>query len=806
LRASHTRVRASVATVLVLLFLTSLLPFSGCVRAEVDTSPGIREINRDSPSSIDNPEGNDEVSPELESVRALLQSIKSVLNETGGEGFYLTYEGLRLAKAEDLVEAAGAALAGGDADRAYADLYEARLILEDLQQTLPGLYTNASRSVLFLTPLLGLTATALASVLFDDRRRRITLSIVLYVLLFGLLYALYPGYRIIQKTEYNPFAGTGLEHLGFPLLVSTSFFDAFLLINVIPGIPREKTSMERLAFLSSLIASFSLAARNLRRRRLRTLLTSIFILVSVFAFITLTSLSFEYGFVIRPTNRNAPIEGFLVQKPSYPLPFDPISPKIPRWLERRPEVALVVPMIENTPPFISDSYQPVAVLSAPKSGSDFEVSGVLGVLPSREVQVTGMDRVVLRGSFLTDSDYHGVLISEEAAEKLQVEPNDTVRLHDQNFTVVGVFDSQRLGALPDLDGEPVLPQVVTATSGDGVEYSTEYAPSEGVVIVHGETARGFPNMVTSRVDVQTRNPGDIKDLARVAVLFWPGVESFASVAGRVYYLFIGSQFVAKGFAATVIPLVLVALNVGVTVMGSVFERRREVTVMSCVGLNPSHITAVFAAEALVMGAVAGSLGYFLSLTSYRFLAVFAVSLGVKQKVEATWGILAITISIAAAVVGSALPAAMASVLTTPSLLKRFAIEPEERPRVPGEPWLFRMPILLQKEDLEKFFGFMRKRLESFRTYRMVDNLRASSERGDPTTTRLFFTYTEGLKELVTENELFPEGGLPGQWAIRLSSKTRMGYASRREEQEVRETASFVRHLILEYTIREKTRF
>jgi len=86
-------------------------------------------------------------------------------------------------------------------------------------------------------------------------------------------------------------------------------------------------------------------------------------------------------------------------------------------------------------------------------------------------------------------------------------------------------------------------------------------------------------------------------------------------------------------------------------------------------------------------------------------------------------------------------------------------------------------------------------------------LRVSSEKGDPTTTRLSFTYIEGLMELVTDNELFPEkGGPPDQCAIRLSSKTRMGYASRREEQEVRETASFVRHLILEYTIREKTRF
>jgi len=720
-------------------------------------------------------------------------------------GFYVYYERARLSRAENLLNFARSALKEGDYDGASASLYEALFIFSDVMGALMSMCVNAPQSIFFITPFLGFTAVAVASILFEGRRRRLFASLALYGVLFGLLFVLYPGYSLLRREAYNLWVVTAPGDSIVLLSAVVSFFVPLLLILELPRVYRERTSMEGLRSMSAVVAAFSVAARNLKRRRLRTLLTATFMLISVFAFTTLTSLSFEEGFTIQPKSGQAPSEGFLIQKPlvGQSTPFEPIEPEILEWLEERSEVVLVTPKLENTPLVVSEpSPPPLGVLYAPESNMSFSFSGVLGVYPSLEAQVTKMGSIIVRGRFLSDEDLSGILISEEVAGKLQAEPNSTLELYGQKFNLTGIFDGERLGGLKDLDGMPLIPQYVFMWVLEGVPsppiYTPYYVPSEGVIIVHGEKAKSLPKMVISRVDVQTQDPNDIMALARLAVLIWPDVEAFASVAGKIQHLFVGTYGVAKGFIEATVPLALVVLNVGVMMMSAVYERKREVATMSCVGLNPSHITAVFVAEALVIGVVAGSLGYFLGLTSYRLMALF-FPLGVKQKVEAIWGILALCFSIGAAVLGTAIPALKASITATPSLIRRWKIRLEEKPKTAGEPWVLGLPIQIPGEELERFFGFVERRLREYAAYpySWIDNLKVS---GRGAATRLTFTYTYTMERgIVTENELFPVESPPDRYAVKLASRTRRGSTASIDEADIRQTANFIRQLILQYS-------
>jgi len=747
-------------------------------------------------------------------VQARLQSIQAMIDEVVEAGFYASYEIKRLSRAEDLVSSAHSALTEGDHDYAYANLHEALLIIEDVERGLPSTYVDASQSVLFITPFLGFTAVAVASILFDGMHRRLIMSVALYGVLLGLLYFLYPGYITLQKTAYNPWAATAFEDVFVPLLMGASFLAAFFVIHVLPRAFREKTSMERLKLMSALTAAFSVAARNLRRRRLRALLTSAFMLASVFAFVVLTSISFEQGFFIKPHHGQAPTEGFLVRK--RPIgeftPFMPIEPTVPQWLRNRSESTLVVPKIENTPQ-VGDNAPPppLADLYAPDSSSSFAISGVLGVYPSLEFKVTKMDAIVTQGKFFSDGDLDGILISEEAAETLQVEVDTTLKFYNRSFIVTGIFNSEKLGELKDLDGAPLVPQQIIMTKTSvGPLPVLEYVPNERVVIVHGETAKNLNSyMVISRIDVQTTSSADTLDLARLTVLVWPDVQAFASSTGKIQHLFIGSAYVVKGFAEGMVPLILVVLNVGVMMLGAVYERKREAFIMSTVGLNPFHISAVFVAEALTLSVVAGSLGYLLGLVGYRFLAVFAVSVGVKQKVEAFWGILALSFSIVAAVVGSALPASKAPLVATPSLLRKWKIKIEEKPREAKEPWVLEIPLRIRREDLEEFFSFLEKRLERYTSnvVERVENLRISRKaKAEP---RLSFTYINTEKGVITDNELIPvKNDISGPYTFKLIIqsqiyKMRFHLGKAHDEAHIRQTATFVRHLILGYSYRSK---
>ena len=317
--------------------------------------------------------------------------------------------------------------------------------------------------------------------------------------------------------------------------------------------------------------------------------------------------------------------GFLLRyrRPDYPEPWQCIDPAVLQWLKERPETALLVPKIENIPIRGEDiEPPPLTSLYAPEPNKSLGISGALGMYPSLEVQVTKMDTIIVRGRFLKDGDLNGILLNEWAVQELQVELNETVQFWQRNFTVIGIFSGGKLDRLKDLDGESLGPWKIKVTHPEigEPEYYVSRVQGKEVVIVHGETAQRL-GMVISRIDVQTKSPEGIMALARLAVLYWPNFRAFASTDTGIHSLFIGSYHVIMGFPEGSIPLVLVVLNVGVMMMGAVYERKREVTIMSCVGLNPLHVSAIFAAEALVIGVLAGGFGYFLGLINYRFMTL-----------------------------------------------------------------------------------------------------------------------------------------------------------------------------------------
>jgi len=728
------------------------------------------------------------IKADVDSCYGYVASARATVNEAEGAGFYVSYERNELSRAESLVDAANSAISEGDYDLAQANLRQAYLITRSVEDAISSLYVNASKSTLFITPFLGFTAVAIASVLYDDRRRRLVLSLALYFLLFAFLYLLYPGYAALQK-------GTAQKLFLTALLSVTSFLAAYFAVYMLPYVSKEKTTKEGISRLSAVVTAFSMSGRNLRRRKLRTLLMLAILFTSVFAFTTLTSFSYEHGFFVEPRLIPAgPIEGFLVRKPGETSPFEPLQSQIPDWLKDRSEVVIVVPKFENLPQMMYLEY-----IEAKSVG----VQGVLGVFPSLEAKVTKMDTIIVEGRFLSDNDTNGILISRVMANSLQVKVNDTLQLFDRNFTLTGIFDDNDFDGLKDLDGEQVAPWKI-------VPFMMTYAhcSSFETVIMHQETARKFPFVAMSRVDVQTLSSDDIIPTARLAVLRWEGTQAFATVGGRVQQLSVGSYYIASGFASAMIPLGLVVLNIATFMISTVYERRREIAIMSSVGLNPFHISAVFVAESVVIGVVAGSLGYLFGLISYRFMTFLPVSLVLKQKVEVGWSILTVCLSIAAAVIGSALPATKASIIVTPSLLRRWKIKIEEKPRVAGEAWVIKMPIQIKEENLEKFFGFMKNVLQTYTHYHMfdtVDNLETiRKEEVGPTAIRLSFTYSCSEEGIVTNNDLFSEKSSVASWYdIKLASKTPQGTLTGRDEASVRRTASFIRRLVLQYSHKHK---
>jgi len=728
-------------------------------------------------------------------------------------GVLSSYERSRIDRAEDLVRKAQASISSGDYVSAQADLYEAYVVLKDVQRSLSELFQNSVLSIYFITPFIGVTSSALGAIFFKDRRRRTFASLATYALLVAALFFAFPGYALVQNPSYNPLAGTLLESYVIPLLVIVSFLLGFALINS-PYTYGEISDRRGTSLRSAIVTTFSLAADNLKRRKLRTLLTMVFMFMAVLAFIIATSYSHEEGFVVEQKPGVPPSEGIFVFQQAVNrnvMPFGPLETSIIQWISRQPEVLSVIPLMENVPQ-IGTPPPPIGFISNADKSLNYTISGVLGIIPSLEAQTTKLNQIVSpngeTGRFLNDADSNGILISQEASSALHVGINDTVKFLGKDFIVIGIFDSEKLSETKDLNGEPIIPRKVRVVeSQGGPVYLTERVAPEQVVIVLSESASELPlNAVVSRVNVLTNKSEDILPLARALVLIFPRVETYASVEGEIKHLYVGYYQVIRGFTESTVLLILMILNVGAMMLNVVYERRREVVIMSTIGLNPSQITAIFACEALVMAFIAGSLGYLLGLTSYALFSFLPSPPVLKYKVEASWSILALCFSIFASLLGSIIPASKASILATPSLLKRFIVTSKERAQV--DVWTLDIPIKLKQRDVKEFFNFVEDRLRAFsdpiRQEERADNIVRRKSSQDPSSEIIRFVYKYDVNKIITENELFSvKDPTSDELFVKLSSKSLLPRTVISKEASARQTASFVRRIILEYTEREK---
>lgn len=738
----------------------------------------------------------------------LVNDVRSLAEKIG---ILSTYERAKISDAESLLVRARAYIGQGDYINAQADLYESLLILMDTKNSLISMFQNSVFSTVFLTLLIGISSSVISAIAFKNKIKRLLASLAIYALLTSVLYFMYPGYIFVQDPVYNPLAKSFGGSMIVPILLVSSIISGFIFINA-PYNYGEKSDRRTLSVRSAIIAAFSIAAENLKRRKFRTLLVTTMILVSVIAFISLTSFSYEGGFMTDRIRKKAPSQGiFLFQQSnnSEVYPFGPIESYILEWLKKNEKVRLISTLLKNFPqvsPFPYVPPQPLGEISNPNLKLSYSVLGVIGLKPSLESELIKINRIIDEGNgrFLEDSDLYGILISEKASESLNVKPGDKIVFCGMNFTVVGIFNSAKLRETIDLDGNSVLPKEVFVTSMDGdLVYTPRYVAPENVVIIVSETASNLPlRIVASRVIIQTHKAEDLIPLARALVLTFQRVETFVSFGDEIIHFYIGARLISYGFTETLILLVLTSLNIGVTMLNSVYERRREIITLSTVGLNPSQISVIFMAEALIMAFISGSLGYFFGLIGYYILFSLSLSpLLVKYKIEAAWSILALFFSIFSSTIGALIPSLKASIMATPSLLRKFMIPREVEEK---EECCVDIPIkIVDDKELLSFIKFMEAKLREYSkpSYieERVDYVELEGDERNPESLRIKFYYRYGSNNVNTRNNLFITRDEKGTYVINLSIRSLL--PSKRIN--VWQTAAFIRRLTLEYTEKEK---
>lgn len=231
---------------------------------------------------------------------------------------------------------------------------------------------------------------------------------------------------------------------------------------------------------------------------------------------------------------------------------------------------------------------------------------------SRGVQIVGTDPMseandpyrdgIVAGSYITADDRDGLLIGQSLAEKLSLSAGDDVLLLantsdgdviEQTFTIRGVYTTHT----PSLDeGTVLLPlakaQAITNTGG--------HASNIFILLQDREKAQEVINLMqTEKYKIQTwvdMNPLIVQ------------MESFSGAYMILLYL------IVLGVTATVVVNALIM---------AVFERTREIGILSAIGMRSRRIMAMFLAESAVLA----GLGIIFGLILGALFVTYSVKVG-----------------------------------------------------------------------------------------------------------------------------------------------------------------------------------
>ncbi|MCW4021329.1 MAG: hypothetical protein NWF14_08910 [Candidatus Bathyarchaeota archaeon] len=722
---------------------------------------------------------------------ALLNSSLPYLEEAEDAGFFVASERHDLQTSQMMMESSQDFLQEGTYDQSFVSLRKAYLSAETIKTRLQSMITIGSLAAFPLMFFFVCVASAAAYLITERKTGSTTLerkgtvlfspnllvAAAIYAAMITTFFSVFPGCRLVPQTTF-----TAATILAF-VIGQTAIIVSPLILS------EKKTERRYLQFKSALMTAFSMGCRNLRRRRMRTTLSLINITILVFGFIAFTSVGPACGLITWNLRPSRSMDALVVRNErltwTYLPRFAPLSQGALTWLSNQPNVTVIAPKAENLP--VSE-YEPLGHLNS-SSGKTIHVLGILGVVPSVEVHFNLLNNTVVKGEFLSDGDTQGILISISLQKALDVDLGDTLSGFAQEFGIRGFFNPQALERWDDVDGQPIIPDYLRDMGG---EFELENCQGNDVIIMVYERALTLPGVYLSRVAMQLENVEEYSSLAEI-ISFSLNSKVYISHPGSLIKQFPGGYTKEEGTSLIPFILTLVILNIAASMLGSMMERKNEISSLSSMGLSPNHIAALFIAEAAVIGFVGSGFGYLLGLAGYRMAGsgLFG-ELMVQEKVGAEWGLAALLVSILTSVFASLIPALKASTLVTPSLLRKWRLKDEEKTIGKGKSWLTQIPIKIKWGDVDSFIEFLLETLQ--KGFGTATNIRLEEEETSKgPLKRVRFRYAPPDRNEWTENEIVVQQAEPNIFGVELGS-----VPSENAEEMVYQTGTYVRRIALEW--------
>ena len=528
---------------------------------------------------------------------------------------------------------------------------------------------------------------------FTDVRLQITAQVAIFLIVFGLLWILHPAFAMV-RSSLMILLGFVIILIsgGIALLFSSKFKENLEDLRKRQG----RVAGAEVNTMGVLGSAFLLGLNNMHRRKVRTGLTCATLTLLTFVMISFTSVQnsvVEEDIAIG----KAAYQGLLIKREHFEALSDSevfafrskYAEKYNVCLRRFALGSRYWQTGKRTDPEWTLNYQDAA-----GTARTFKFHSVLQMDPDEPLQ--GKIEMVGKPAWFTKEQVTDgvcpILISDKAASSVGISSDQIattpggvpVKMNGTDFLVIGIFKSDSLDQLRDLDGQDMRPfdieavpeLVSTKDRGYAVRDTSPRIPGEEMFIsplrdVGSPTPRsgpsiGFP-IANSSLAISMPKAG-YKEASSQIVSF------MEQIAEPVYYGLDGEAFKGKrtrevtlaGLIDLIIPLIIAGLTVLNTMSGSVYERRDEIFVYNAVGIAPRYIFIMFMAEAMVYAVVGSVLGYLLSQGVGRILTELGWTGGLNMTYTSLSTIYASLTIMAAVFVSTYFPARSAMEIAKPA--------------------------------------------------------------------------------------------------------------------------------------------
>jgi len=550
---------------------------------------------------------------------------------------------------------------------AGAELFSCTIMIDYLykayQEVLSTLYDVSSSAVFFFALLIPFTLV-FQQVFFPKSGIQRILAIVGTFVAFSFLFFLLHPSMILAQNSILLVIGVAIYAMVVPMI-----FIVIEQLSVIFTEIREKTlGRHEIKMRGSdlLLLSVDYSLGYIKKRPLRMALTMMTIIIIVASMVFLISVEPSLFARPYPSQGVTLFEGIQIISNFYSKPLNSRTVGLVNDLFGK-ELTVTYRLWVFAPEGASRGF-PI------RSGMRFDDS-IRGYVGISTLEANRLLKGKITGSLFVNDSEKAIILPSVVANRLGVSIGDEVSLLGTRLKLIGTFED--LSDLKDFSQYGYLSLKDLTVAQQNPE---KFLPSEYIALVPvrlAEELNGKEPLESNGIFViscfsKVPNYQDLLKIAELLSIAEPDLYIYIGGGNNVYLIRGGRTFLVQQLNFFMVPLGIALLTLLSVAIQAVYERIKEISTLSALGLNPSTVAYLYLSENASYAILSTVIGYLVALLAIRLSVIFGYPM------YANYSSLYVALSIGLAglilLIATAYPLIKASRLVTPSLERKWSLK------------------------------------------------------------------------------------------------------------------------------------